>query len=154
MSLLKLVLVNLGRNKVRTLLTLMSVMVALFLFCSLRGVLDTLQEAIKAGEQSRLVVRNAVSLVQALPQSYKQRLETVPGVKRVAIQNWFGGQDPNDTKGFFAQFGVNDDFLPIYRDEMVIVEALQPQAAVALPAGADPKLAAYYGDQTSCIVGK
>jgi putative ABC transport system permease protein len=154
MSLLKLVFVNLGRNKVRTLLTLMSVMVALFLFCALRGVLDTLQEAIKVGEESRLVVRNAVSLVQALPQSYKQRLEAVPGVQRVAIQNWFGGQDPNDTKGFFAQFGVDDNLLPIYRDDMEIVEASQPQAAVALPAGADPKLAAYYGEQTSCIVGK
>jgi len=130
------------------------VMVALFLFCALRGVLDTLQESIKVGQETRLVVRNAVSLVQPLPQSYKQRLEAMPGVTRVGIQNWFGGQDPNDAKGFFAQFACDDDLLPIYRDDMEIVEASNPQAAVALPAGADPKLAAYYGEQTSCIVGK
>jgi len=154
MNLLKLVLVNLGRNKIRTTLTLLSVMVALFLFCALRGVLDTLQEAIKVGEETRLVVRNAVSLVQPLPQSYKQRLQAMPGVTRVGVQNWFGGQDPNDPKGFFAQFGCDDDLLPIYRDDMEIVEASTPQAAVALPAGADPKLAAYYGEQTSCIVGR
>ena len=154
MSLLSLIFVNLGRNKIRTTLTLLSVMVALFLFCALRGVLDTLQESIKAGEQTRLVVRNAVSLVQPLPQSYKSRLQAVPGVERVAIENWFGGQDPNDAKGFFAQFGVDDDLLPIYRDDMEIVEASPAPAAVALPPGADPKLAAYYGEQTACIVGR
>lgn len=154
MNLLSLVFVNLGRNKIRTFLTLMSVMVALFLFCSLRGVLDTLQESIKAGSQTRLVVRNAVSLVQPLPQSYKQRLEQVPGIQRVAVSNWFGGTDPNDAKGFFAQFGSDDDYLPIYRDEMDIVEASTPQSAAAVPRGADPKLAAFYAEQTACVVGE
>jgi putative ABC transport system permease protein len=95
-----------------------------------------------------------VSLVQPLPQSYKQRLAALPGIERVAISNWFGGQDPADAKGFFAQFGTDDDYLPIYRDDVEIVEASPPLAAVALPAGADPKLAGYYSEQTACIVGQ
>ena len=154
MSLLSLVLVNLGRNKVRTLLTLMSVMVALFLFCALRGVLDTLEESIKVGAETRLVVRNAVSLVQPLPQSYKQRIEAIPGVQRVAISNWFGGQDPNDAKGFFAQFGTDDDYIPIYSEDVEIVEASTPPTPTAVPPGADPKLAGYYAEQTGCVVGQ
>jgi putative ABC transport system permease protein len=153
-NLLSLVLVNLGRNKVRTTLTLLSVMVALFLFCALRGVLDTLQESIRSGGEQRLVVRNAVSLVQPLPQSYKQRLEAIPGVQRVAISNWFGGQDPNDNKGFFAQFATDDDYVPIYSGDVGIVEASPSPGPAAVPAGADPKLAAYYAEQTACLVGR
>jgi len=154
MNLLSLVFVNLGRNKIRTTLTLLSVMVALFLFCALRGVLDTLDESIKAGARTHLVVRNAVSLVQPLPQSYKQRLQAVPGIERVAISNWFGGLDPADAKGFFAQFASDDDYLPIYADDMEIVEASTPQGAAAVPAGADPKLAAFYAEQSACVVGR
>ncbi len=51
MSLLSLVLVNLGRNKLRTLLTVLSIVVALFLFCTLRGVLDT--QGVKNRKQRR-----------------------------------------------------------------------------------------------------
>ena len=118
MSFLSLVLVNLGRNKRRTLLTLLSVTVALFLYCTLGGVLDTLQESIKVGSESRLVTRNAISLVFQIPLSYRERIAAVPGVKSVAIQQWFGGQDPKDPHNFFAQFGVDEAFYPIYRNDM------------------------------------
>src|SRR6266581_4299150 len=104
----RLVIVNLFRNPLRTLLTMASVTVALFLYCTLGGVLDTLQESIKVGSESRLVTRNKISLVQWLPMAYRQRIEAVPGVKRVAVQNWFGAQDPADPHGFFAQFAVSD----------------------------------------------
>src|SRR5262249_19696337 len=104
---LKLVFVNLFRNPLRTFLTMASVTLALFLFGALGGVLDTLQEAIKVGSESRLVVRNKISLVQWMPMAYRPRIEAVPGVKRAGVQNWFGGQDPADPHGFFAQFAVD-----------------------------------------------
>ena len=94
MNMVSLVLVNLGRNKLRTFLTLASVTVALFLFISLRGVLDTLNASIETGSRQRLVSRNAISLIFPMPQSYGPRIAAVPGVKTVGIQNWFGGQDP------------------------------------------------------------
>src|SRR6267142_496540 len=96
MSVFKLILVNLFRNKRRTFLTMMSVVIALFLFCALRGVLDTLDSAIKVGSESRLVTRNRISLIFPMPQSYWTRIAAVPGVKSVALQNWFGGRDPVD----------------------------------------------------------
>src|SRR6185436_3682247 len=134
----KLVLVNLFRNPLRTFLTMASVTVALFLFCTLFGVLDTLQEAIKVGSESRLVVRNKISLVQWMPMAYRPRIEAVPGVKRVAVQNWFGAQDPADTKGFFAQFAVVDPYYAIYGKDIDIVAASDALAAVAIPDGASP----------------
>ncbi|MEY4070159.1 MAG: hypothetical protein RL721_773 [Candidatus Eisenbacteria bacterium] len=151
---LKLVLVNLFRNKLRTFLTMASVTVALFLFCTLFGVLDTLNESIKVGSESRLVTRNRISLVQWIPMAYRQRIESVPGVKRVAVQNWFGAQDPADTRGFFAQFGVDDPYFAIYAKDVEIIEASPAMAQGGVPEGADPKLASYYLERTACVVGE
>ena len=151
---LKLVIVNLFRNPLRTFLTMASVTVALFLFCALGGILDTLQESIKVGSESRLVTRNKISLVQFIPIAYKQRIEAVPGVKRVAIQNWFGGQDPADTKGFFAQFAVDDTWYGVYGKDYELVDASPASAPASIPEGADPRLAAYFTEQTACVVGQ
>ncbi|MEO5987939.1 MAG: FtsX-like permease family protein [Candidatus Eisenbacteria bacterium] len=154
MNLFSLVLVNLGRNKLRTFLTLASVTVALFLFISLRGVLDTLHSSIEVGSRQRLITRNAISLVFPMPQSYGNRIAAVPGVRSVGVQNWFGGQDPRGAQYFYPQFAVDESFYPIYRNDVEIVEASQPTVPAAVPEGADPKLAAYYSEQTACVVGE
>jgi len=154
MNLLSLVLVNLGRNKRRTILTLLSVTVALFLFCTLGGVLDTLQESIKFGSETRLVTRNAISLIFPLPLTYRGRLEAVPGVKQVAVQNWFGGRDPKDERNWYAQFGVDENFYSIYANDMEIVAASPPQTPMEVPAGIVPQLQTYFAEQNACVVGQ
>lgn len=153
MNLMRLVVTNLTRNTLRTLLTLASVAVALFLFTALGGILDTLRAAIEVGSRQRLVTRNATSLIFPMPQSYGPRIAQVAGVLRVAKQNWFGGQDPKDPRNFYAQFGVDDTFWQIYRNDMRIVEAVPPRGGGAVPEGADRKLAGYFEQQTGAIVG-
>ena len=150
---MRLVLVNLFRNPVRTLLTLGSVLVALFLFSSLGAILDTLQAAANAGSRERLATRHAISLTNFMPYSYKEKLLAIPGVKRVCSQIWFGARDPQDAHGFFAQFAVDDDFWPLYRKDFAIVEWDKPQAAISAPAGQDPHLTAYLVERQACIVG-
>jgi putative ABC transport system permease protein len=155
MSLLSLVLVNLGRNKLRTLLTLLSIVVALFLFCTLRGVLDTLQASIRVGSETRLVTRNAISLIFPLPLSYRDRLATIPGVKSVSYANWFGGRDPVDEKNFYAQFACDaETYMPIYDSDVDIIAADPPQVATPLPPGVNPKLASFMSERDACIVGE
>jgi putative ABC transport system permease protein len=117
----RLVWVNLMRNKRRTILTTISVAAALFLFVALRSVNTTLDEARDVGSESRMVVRNAISVVFSLPEAYYNWLTTVPGVSRVTWGNWFHGiyQDPRD---FFPSFGVDvDGYFDIYF-EMVVPE--------------------------------
>jgi len=155
MHLFSLVLVNLGRNRLRTLLTMSSITVALFLFCALGGVLDTLRDAIRFGSESRLATRNAISLVFPIPLSYRDKIAAVPGIQRVAVQNWFGGRDPVNPHEFFAQFAVDpENFFPMYRNEFKIVDASAPQGEVSVPPGVDPKLAAYVSEQTACVVSE
>ena len=155
MNLMSLVLINLGRNKLRTALTMLSVVVALFLFCSLRGVLDTLQSSIRVGSETRLVTRNAISLIFPLPLAYRDRLAALPGVSSVSYANWFGGRDPVDPGNFYAQFAVDaETYMPMYDSEIKIIAASPPQAAITLPPGVDPQLAAFMSERDACIVGE
>jgi putative ABC transport system permease protein len=117
----RLVWVNLMRNKRRTILTTFSVAAALFLFVALRSVNTTLDDARDVGSESRMVVRNAISVVFSLPEAYYSWLSSVPGVRRVTWGNWFHGiyQDPRD---FFPSFGVDvEGYFDIYF-EMVVPE--------------------------------
>ena len=101
MKFLGLVWSNLKRKKLRTVLTVLSILVAFLLF----GFLSAIREAFTAGVtlagKDRLMARHKVSIIQSLPQSYEQRIAQMPGVAAVAAQSWFGGiyKEP---KNFFA----------------------------------------------------
>ncbi len=119
MKFLGLVLANLGRHKRRTLLTMASVALALFLFASLRTVVTTLKAAADFGSARRLVSTNASGLIFALPVAYASRLQTIPGVEKVTWANWFGGRY-GDGKRFFANFAVDPkSYLDLYPEMSV-----------------------------------
>jgi len=121
MKFFPLVLANLGRHKLRTLLTIASVALALFLFASLRTVVTTLAAAAQFGSARRLVTQNATGIVFPLPLSYANRLQAIKGVKAVSYANWFGGRY-GDNKRFFANFAVDPpSYLAMY-PEMVVPE--------------------------------
>jgi putative ABC transport system permease protein len=98
------------RNKRRSILTIASIAVSLCLL----GVLIAIYHALYFGEATpgqalRLVVRHKVSLAQAFPSAYEQKVRQVPGVVEVSPWNWYGGtyKDNRDSKNFFARFGVD-----------------------------------------------
>lgn len=149
----RLVLVNLRRNLLRTILTLLSVMVALFLYGFLGAFIDTLQAVADSGSRERLATRHAISLTNWLPGSYRTRIAAIPGVKRVCTQTWFGGKDPQDRRAMTQQFAVDDEFWPMYAKDFAIAQFSPPQGGVQAPAGQDPKLAAYFAEKNACVVG-
>ncbi len=109
-----LVLANLGRHKKRTVLTIASVALALFLFASLQTVVTTIEAAASFGSARRLVTTNATGIVFTLPLSYANRLAAIPGVEAVSWANWFGGRY-GDGRRFFAQFAVDpESYLELY----------------------------------------
>lgn len=102
MKYLHLVWAGLFRKKVRTILTLLSVVVAFLLF----GMLQAVSEAFEAGAEQaradRLVTNSRYSIIEMLPIGYLPRIEAVPGVRTVAFASWFGGSYQDRP----AQFGV------------------------------------------------
>ena len=136
---LRYVLAHLWRSKRRTFLTVSSVALALFLFCTLRTVMTSFDASIRASDDTRLVVRHAASLVFPLPLAYRDRLAQVPGVVHVGYGNWFGGyyQDP---KNQFAQFAVDaPTFFDVFASEVV----LSPD-----------QRGAFLEERTACIAGR
>lgn len=102
----KLLIRNLLGHPVRSLLTLGSVAIAVFLLCVLDAAYRGLDAAVANASRSRLWVQSAVSLFVDLPAAYETKIAGVPGVEEVVRFQWFGGiyQDPSN---FFAQFGVD-----------------------------------------------
>ena len=98
---------NALRNVRRLLLTVLSVAVSLFMFCTLMTVLTELERDDPSEvAHLRLVVRRATSLADPLPESYGPKLAAIPGVRAVHPMNWFGGLYI-DERNFFANFAVN-----------------------------------------------
>jgi putative ABC transport system permease protein len=94
------VVANLFRKKTRTILTILSVIMAFLLF----GLLQSLNSIFNSGADfvgaTRLMTQARVSFTQALPLSMVPKLESVPGVARVAYSQWFGGVWQENTQVF------------------------------------------------------
>jgi putative ABC transport system permease protein len=129
-----LLLANLSRRKIRTVLTIGSFAVALFLCCLLLTIRASFQQGVEAAGADRMLVVNRFSFIQPLPVAYRERILQVPGVKEATFACWFGGvyQDP---KNMFPQFAIDPTtYLRLFR-EFQVPEA-QWQAFLADKAGA------------------
>jgi len=119
MLLLRLVFKNAFRHRLRSILTIVGITIALLAFGLLRTVLDAWNAGVSAASANRLVTRNAVSMTQPLPYAYKGRIRQASGVAIVAAGNWFGGVYL-DEKNFFANFAVEaEDMFALYPELLV-----------------------------------
>ncbi|HYC09847.1 MAG TPA: FtsX-like permease family protein [Steroidobacteraceae bacterium] len=85
------VVANLFRKRTRTILTLLSVVMAFLLFGLLQSVNSIFSSGANFVGATRLFVQARVSFTQALPISMLPKLEAIPGVAAVAHEMWFGG---------------------------------------------------------------
>ncbi len=103
---------NALRHRLRSGLTVLGIVVAVVAFGLLRTVVDAWYAGAEAASKSRLVSRNAISLVFSLPLAYSGKIRQIDGVKAVSYANWFGGVYVTE-KNFFPQFAVH---APTYFD--------------------------------------
>ena len=74
MFLLRLLLKNAFRHKLRTLLTMVGLIVAICAFGLLRTIVDAWYNGVEGTSSTRLVTRSAISLTFPLPLSYAERM--------------------------------------------------------------------------------
>lgn len=138
MYLLKLLLRNAFRHKLRTFLTILSITIAILAFGLLRTFISAWYAGAEASSASRLVTRNAISLIFPLPLSHKDKIRQIDGVKLVAGGRWFAGIYI-DEKNFFANYAIDaKNYLALYP------EFIFPP---------DQK-AAFLADRRACCVGR
>src|SRR6202165_4206363 len=120
--LLRLILKNALRHKLRTTLTVVGIVVAITAFGLLRTIVDAWYAGANASSSARLVTRNAISLTFALPLTYAQRIRQIPGVASVSWANWFGGVYISE-RNFFPQFAIDaPTYLDIYPEFVLSAE--------------------------------
>ena len=106
MKYLPLVWSQLFRRKTRTVLTLLSVLVAFLLFGLLQAVQIAFESGADSADAKRLLTTARYSIIEPLPMSYAPRIERVSGVVAVAYADWFGAKYQNESNAF-AVFAVD-----------------------------------------------
>jgi putative ABC transport system permease protein len=137
MKFFPLLFANLRRRKIRTILTIGSFGVAMFLFGILGSIHYGFRQGIDIAGADRLVVIGRTSMMQPLPITYLPRLRRLPGVRDAAHATWFGGVY-QDARNFFPQFViVPEDWRRMYPEYVV-----------------DPaQWSGFLGDRQGCVIG-
>ena len=142
---IKILVRNAFHNRLRSGLTILGIAVAILAFGLLRTVISAWYAGVDAASASRLVTRNAISIIFPLPINYAEKIRQIEGVKRVSWGNWFGGIYI-DERNFFANFCVDPrTYLEIYPE--FILNTAEKKAFLADRKGfiAGRKLAARFG---------
>ncbi|MFT3858532.1 MAG: ABC transporter permease [Aquabacterium sp.] len=138
MFLLRLLFKNAFRYRLRALLTMVGLVVAISAFGLLRTIVDAWYAGVDATSSTRLVTRSAMSLTFPLPLNYAERIRAIDGVSGVSWANWFGGIYITE-RNFFAQFAVD---APTYL-------ALYPEFVLS-----DEEKVDFNRDLQGCVVGR
>ena len=116
---------NLGRKRLRTSLTLASIIVAFLLF----GLMQTLRVAMTGSPElagiDRLITMHKTSFVQSLPLSYLNRIKGVDGVVAASSQDWFGGVYQDDRNQLPAFAIEAPTFFEVYSEYKLAPEEKQ-----------------------------
>lgn len=113
---------NLGRRKVRTVFTVLSIFVAFVLFMILSALRTGFAGGVELAGADRLITVHKVSIIQPLPASYEADIEAVEGVVDAAHAVWFGGVY-RDPRNFFAQMAVDPEEWLAMHPELVLTPA-------------------------------
>lgn len=101
---------NLGRNRLRTILTTLAIGFSIFLVCAVMT-LPSVRNTILARSSNslRLVVHHKYGVsFSSLPLAYAQQVRALPHVTSVTHMTWFGGIY-NEAKDFFPSYAVDTD---------------------------------------------
>lgn len=149
---LTLVVRNVLRNRLRTSLTLIGLVVAILAFGVLQTVVKTWYAGVEGAVPSRLLTRNAISFALPLPQAYHKRISDVEGVRRVTYMNWFGGVY-KDPKNFFPQFAIDPaSYLDMFPEMLVSEEVRRTFLRDRRGAIVGRKLANRYGFKPGDVI--
>ena len=137
MELFRLLLRNALRHKLRTVLTVIGVGVAVMAFALLQTVVTAWHAGVEASAANRLITRHAVSFVFPLPLSYRDRIAQIAGVSKVTYAVWFSGVYI-DKNQFFARLAVDSDtFFDVYPEFVIDREQFE----------------AFKRERNACIIG-
>lgn len=133
---------SLTRKKTRTILTLLSVMIAFVLF----GLLQSVRQGFSGGAQratvKRLIVTSKYAMTDLLPVTAQMSIAAVPQVEATAFATFFLGTYQGKAARFSIYPVVPDDYMRVYPEMELAPQQLAAWKATRTGAIADADLAA------------
>jgi len=140
-----LVCAQLFRRKTRTVLTLLSVIVAFLLFGLLQAVQVAFESGADTADAGRLLTTARYSIIEPLPMAHARAIERVPGVVAVAFADWFGARYQNESNAF-PVFAVDPArYLDMYPEFTIAPDQREAFARTRTGAIAGVRLVERYG---------
>jgi putative ABC transport system permease protein len=145
LSLSVLIWAGLMRRPGRTVLTLLSIIVAFLLFGLLRSVGAAFSERIEIAGVDRLIVSPRYSIVDPLPIAHRNVIAQIEGVSAVTHADWFGGFY-QDRRNFFPKYPVTPrEYFSLFPEYRIPAAELDAFARTRTGAVAPKTLMATYG---------
>lgn len=95
------------RNKRRTILTVLSVALTLFVLMPLVTFINELDRRLEETNSSRLVTRHAVIWIFPIPERYRMQIEKIPGIVANTPLTYYGGIYVDRKQTDFAQYSCD-----------------------------------------------
>jgi len=114
MKYLPLVWRNLMRRKFRTIFTLATVFISFVLYAFLMTIRTAFSMGVEIAGVDRLMMMHKVSLIQLLPISYLQQIQSTPGVTVASYSTWFGGTYQDQANSFAIMAVDPEHYLQLY----------------------------------------
>jgi putative ABC transport system permease protein len=133
------ILRNARRNPIRSLLTIASMAVSLFLVMVLLSFFSINDEVLKSSKiHNRILTLNSQGFSGMVPIAYAHEIAAVDGIVGISPFSWFGGKFGEEVQPF-AQFGIDPEgFFKVYEE-------------FELP---PDQLKAFRDDRSGCVVGR
>ena len=134
----KYVLIYIFRKKLRSLLTVSSIAVALFLFCFLEAISGMFQQGVDTADVRRLLVQNATSMIMPIDKKLAPEIKQMPEVEKLTATFWFGGIYRGKPVPFQIWATEPENFLMIYSEYQLAV----------------PQRKNFIEERSACIIGE
>jgi len=113
---------GLWRKKTRTVLTMLSIIIAFLLFGLLQGINQSIKAGLGDTSNNRLWTTSRMSAINSMPISLMDQMKTVKGVRTIAHLSYFGGYF-QDAKNAISAFAINVDGIAAVYPELNITQA-------------------------------
>jgi putative ABC transport system permease protein len=145
MKYFRLIWAGLWRKKARTILTMLSIVVAFLLFGLLQGINEGFNQVVDNLNVNRLYTMAKTNMVDGVPIAYANRIKAVPGVEHVSHWTWFGGYF-RDAKNPIPAFATDPaELFAIYKEIKIKPEYIAAMKRVRTGALVGASLAQQYG---------
>jgi putative ABC transport system permease protein len=115
---------NLFRKPVRTVLLLVSILIAFLIYALMLSVTRSITDF--NAKPNRLVTLSKINFTETLPIAHYDKVLRTEGVVAATHLNWFGGYYQDPTRGFLPVFAVEPkSYFEVYKEDLPLEEGVK-----------------------------